>query len=124
MELLTVISVTIWWFCSRKFTHDVIGNHTTSTDRSLKHYSNESILQSLLGSEWDTVYYCEHVSEDRNNSKSNFISSVNNIAPVKSVCIKQRIEPWVASEILQCIKDRDNDFYDYKKQNSRKFKYV
>ena len=57
-----------------------------------------------------------------------FLSVIDNIAPMKEVRIKQRTEPWITNEILQCIKDRDKAFYTYKKvniqENYNRYKYL
>lgn len=45
-------------------------------------------------------------------------SVVNNISPIKEVRIKQRTEPWVNSEILQSIKERDKAFKAFKRDKS------
>ena len=39
---------------------------------------------------------------------------IDNFAPVKQLRIKQRTEPWVDSDILQAIKDRDSSFNKYR----------
>ena len=46
------------------------------------------------------------------------MSVVNNISPIKEVRIKQRTEPWVNSEILQSIKERDKAFKAFKSDKS------
>ena len=46
------------------------------------------------------------------------MSAIDNIAPMKKVRIKQRTQPWITNEILQCIKDRDKAFRVYKKDSS------
>ena len=52
------------------------------------------------------------------NFKSSFMSAFDNIAPMKEVHIKQRTQPLITNEILQCIKDRDKAFRVYKKDSS------
>ena len=46
------------------------------------------------------------------------MSAIDNIAPMKEVRIKQRTQPWITNEILQCINDRDKAFRVYKKDSS------
>lgn len=112
------ISDHLMTFCTRKVTHAHIGKHNTVNVRSLKHYSKESFQQSLLGCDWTSVLYCDNVNDAWNNFKSVFISTMDSIAPVKSVRIKQRTEEWVDSEVLQSIKDRDKAFYNYKRNKT------
>ena len=44
------------------------------------------------------------------NFKCLFLSVLDNIAPVKEVRIKQRTEPWITSDILNSINERDKLF--------------
>ena len=53
-----------------------------------------------------------------NNFKLIILSTLDTIAPVKFVRIKQRTEEWVNSEVLDCIKDRDKAFYLFKREKS------
>ena len=46
------------------------------------------------------------------------MSAIDNIAPMKEVRIRQRAQPWVTTEIVQCINDRDKAFRVYKKNSS------
>ena len=46
------------------------------------------------------------------------MSAIDNIAPTKEVRIKQRAQPWITNENLQCIRDRDKAFRVYKKDSS------
>ena len=105
-------------FCTRKIHKVPVGKHNTATMRSLKHYSKEAFQQTLLGSNWNNVLLSDNVTDAWINFKQCFISCLDNIAPVKSVRIKQRTEEWVDSEVLQCIKDRDNAFYIYRKNRT------
>ena len=46
------------------------------------------------------------------------MSTINRVAPVKQLRIKQRTEPWVTSDILTLISQRDRAFKQYKQCKS------
>jgi len=50
--------------------------------------------------------------------KTIFLSVLDSIAPVKQIKVKQRSEPWINSEVLQCIQERKNAFFTYKHDRS------
>ena len=35
---------------------------------------------------------------------------LDSVAPIKEIRVKQRTEPWISADILECIKIRDNLF--------------
>jgi len=47
------------------------------------------------------------------------MSANDKIAPIKRVRIKQRTEPWIDLDVLNCIKDNDSAFYKYKNYTSQ-----
>jgi hypothetical protein len=71
-----------------------------------------------LGQDWSTVVFCDDVNTAWYTFKSIFVSTLNTLAPVKTVLIKQRSEEWVDSEVLQCIKARDKAFQKFKRDRS------
>ena len=72
----------------------------------------------MLDVDWSSVICSDNVIQAWENLKSIFMSAIDNIAPMKEVCIKQRTQPWITNEILQCIKDRDKAFRVYKQDSS------
>ena len=84
----------------------------------MKNYNKEDFQQALLDSYWSCVMTSDNVSEAWNCFKSKFMSIINNIAPVKECRIKQRTQPWMTSDILNCIKERDSAFHIFKKHKS------
>ena len=68
----------------------------------------------MLSADWSSVLLSYNVSESWNSFKHIFLSIVDNIAPLKQIRIKQRTEPWINSDILKIIQDRDNAFNHYK----------
>ena len=72
----------------------------------------------MLDVDWSSVICSDNVIQAWENFKSIFMSAIDNIAPMKEVRIRQRTQPWITNEILQCIKDRDKAFRVYKKHSS------
>ena len=48
-----------------------------------------------------------NVNDAWNNFKDKLLGIINDIAPVKEVRIKGRTEPWMTSDILELIYERD-----------------
>ena len=105
-------------YCTRKVLRNIINSHNTVKIRSLKNYNKETFQANLLDVDWSSVICSDNVIRAWENFKSIFMSAIDNIAPMKEVRIKQRTQPWITNEILQCIKDRDKAFRVYKKDSS------
>ena len=45
------------------------------------------------------------------------MSSLDTVAPIKEIRLKNRTEPWMTAEILDLIKTRDEFLYKFKKHN-------
>ena len=50
-----------------------------------------------------------------------FTQVLDTVAPVKEVRLKQRSEPWIDSEIITLIKERDTYLYKFRKYNDTDF---
>ena len=105
-------------FCTRKVTKQLINEHNNVKFRSMKQYNKDDFQQSLLSADWSPVLTCDIVTEAWDYFSSIFMSCVNNIAPVKECRLKQRTQPWMTSDILDHIKQRDKAFYNYRKNKS------
>ena len=115
-------------YCTRKVSKSFFGSHNTVKMRTLKRYNKDDFQKSLLDTDWSSVLLCDNVSDAWDSFKSLFLAAVNNIAPVKEVRIKQRTEPWITSEILESINERDRAFHLFKRDKSddnfMKFKLI
>lgn len=105
-------------FCTRKLCRSKSGNHNTVFLRSLKNYNKEAFQQHLVGTDWSSVLLCENVHNAWNSFKHIFTSAIESVAPLKQVRIKQRTEPWISSEILQHIVNRDKAYNIFKQHKS------
>ena len=67
--------------------------------------------------DWSMVDKSDNVEGAWQIFKTAFLNIVDDIAPYKYMRIKQRTEAWMTGEILQCIRDRYNNFRKFKKSN-------
>ena len=84
----------------------------------MKHYNKEDFQANLLATDWNPVLLSDNASDAWELFKDLFMSVIDNIAPVKQMRIKQRTEPWINSDILEAINQRDKAFTHYKKDKS------
>ena len=95
-------------FCTRKQAKLTFNTHKTVTLRSMKNYSAEVFSRYLENCDWSSVLNCHCV----NTAWSNFTLILNTVldkvAPIRTVRIKQRTEPWMTSNILDMIRTRYN----------------
>ena len=68
--------------------------------------------------DWTSVMCSENVIDAWSRFKSIFLSVIANIAPIKEVRIKNRTEPWIDSEILHSINERDKAYQTFKREQS------
>ena len=102
-------------YCTRKTVRSLFNRHNTIKIRSLKNYSPQKLNEELNSVDWTEFYNCVNVDEALNLFCRIFISTLDKLAPLKSVRVKQRTEPWITQEILQSIHDRDKSFYTFRK---------
>ena len=105
-------------FCTRKITKLAIKQHRTTTLRSLKRYSEESFISNLSLVDWSVITNCTDVNEAWSKFQSVFISTLDMLAPLKKVRIKQRSEAWMNKNILSLIRER-NAAYKKMKRNMK-----
>jgi hypothetical protein len=48
-----------------------------------------------------------NINEAWSNFKDIFTNILDTVAPLKEIRVKQRTEPWITSDILECIYSRD-----------------
>ena len=94
-------------FCTRKISRDSLNKHNTVSARSMKNYCSENYIEKLQRINWENVFDCSNVNDAWNSFKTMLLQVINDIAPVKEVRIKVRTEPWMTSDILKLIYERD-----------------
>ena len=102
-------------YCTRKISKGQIHKHKYAKIRSLKNYTKEEFVLKLTCVDWGQCFN----ACDINTAWSAFRDIFLSFAPVKEVRLKQRTEPWINSEILDLIKQRDLYLYQFKKSKAR-----
>ena len=84
----------------------------------MKSYSKEGFHEKLREADWISVIECEDVDSAWNTFKSLFINTLDQIAPLKEIRLKQKSEPWFDDSILNSIRKRDTLFSTFKRSNN------
>ena len=108
-------------YCTRKIVKGLIKKHNTVKIRSLKNYNIRDFVNKLNDTDWSSVYSSISVDEAVENFVKIFQEILDLFAPVVSVRLKQRSEPWFNNEILSLIKERDHFLYKFRKCKNRAF---
>ena len=106
-------------FCTRKLNRSSIFQPVIKRVRSLKHYSQEILLQSLQNVNWNDVYSAINVDVALDSFIRIFHGILDNIAPYKEMRIKSKTEPWMNANILAGIRCRNELFGKFKKNRDR-----
>ena len=109
-------------FCTRKTIKAKTDSKTYIKIRTLKHYSKELFIEKLSKIKFQE--YSTHNIIDEgliNESYTDFTSKltkvIDEIAPVKDICIKNNTEEWVDEEVFEGIRIRDKLFRKLKKRD-------
>ena len=81
----------------------------------MRKYSKETFVNNLSDINWMQMEMCENVDEAWALFKLHFLSVLDVLAPLKEVRIKQRTKPWINSEILDLIRNRDNSLTKFRR---------
>ena len=106
-------------FCSRKTMRIPINKHNLVRMRSMKHYNKDDFVTRLLNAKWDDCFKAENVTVAWQSFRDIFMSVLDSIAPIKEIRLKNRTEPWMTSDILEDIKQRDFYLYRFKKNRAQ-----
>ena len=95
-------------YCIRKTTKQKFNCHNTVTLRSMKNYNKSQLSDKLNAIDWSLVYSCSSPNDACSMFYANLTPVINDIAPLKTVRIKQSTEPWMDSNILAKINQRNS----------------
>ena len=101
-------------FCTRKITKAKTGQKKFIKIRSLKNYSKEKLLEDLTICDFPNYANSVDVNEAYLDFVEKTSAIINNIAPMKEICIKNNMAEWF-EEILEGIRGRDKLFRKFKK---------
>ena len=90
--------------------------------RSLKRYCKEEFVNQLSALNWQDVLSSSDVSKAWDLFKDLFHLVLDVVAPIKEIRLKQRTEPWMTTDILQNIQERDNWLNKFRKTRGNSYK--
>ena len=102
-------------YCTRKIKKTRLGTHKSIKIRSLKRYNKAIFNEKLSECDFSVIYELSEVNEAWETFKRKFLCILNKIAPLKEVRIKQQSDPWVNSELLELIEQRDHNLKLFRK---------
>ena len=80
----------------------------------MKTFDVETFKTKLSVMNWSVSNY-SNVQSACGKFSELLMSVFDSVAPIKQVRIKQKTEPWISTNILDCIKAKDNAFYSCRK---------
>ena len=110
-------------YCTRKIVRECINSHNSIKIRSMKTYNVQMFNEKLSNENWRCVYEAKTVDEAWSTFRDILIKIIDKVAPLKEIRIKQRTEPWMTSDILDKIKERDRILAEYKRNKNNEEKY-
>ena len=95
-------------YCTRKLSKSSFNKHNNVKIRSVKSYSKDVFIEKLTEAKWESLFFLAlNINEAWSNFKDIFTNILDTVAPLKEIRVKQRTEPWITSDILECIYSRD-----------------
>ena len=72
-------------------------------------------ISKLAEAKWEKCFFASNINDAWFNYREVCMNILDSVAPIKEIQIKQRTEPWISADILECIQIRDNRFQKFKK---------
>ena len=95
----------------------ILCNSNSTNIRSLKKHNASLYISHLSNINWNELVSSHHdVNMAWCRFKKTLISILDKVAPIKEVRLKQRAKPWMNSEILNDIRERDNLLHNFNKK--------
>ena len=101
-------------YCTRKVNRQKTGKHKEITIRSLKNYTPESFREALGNDPFPNYEEYTDINTAYNDFVTRLQTTINDIAPLKSIRIKNTTPEWFDGEIADKISMRDNLFKKFK----------
>ena len=105
-------------FCTCKLCRLKIGEHKSVKMRSLKNYDKKVFNNSLSSVDWNSIYVSTNVDEAWEKFTHIFLSTLDSVAPLKEIRIKQDSESWYNTDIHELIKKRNCYLISFRKTKS------
>lgn len=85
--------------------------HNTVRVRSVKSYDKNVFISKETEAKWEKwFFFASNINDAWFNYREVCMNILDSVAPIKEIRIKQRTEPWISADILECIQIRDNRF--------------
>ena len=102
-------------FCTRKIKRVKTNNHKQISFRSLKNYSMENFERELKNIAFPNYEKFSDVNSAYNDIVNKITQVINNLAPYKTIRVKNQSSEWFDGELAEQISNRDKLFKKFKK---------
>ena len=104
-------------FCTRKIKTVKTNNHKQISFRSFKNYSMENFEQELKNIAFPNYEKFSDVNSAYSDLVNKITQVLNNLAPYKTIRVKNQSNEWFDGELTEQISNRDKLFKKLKKSN-------
>ena len=104
-------------FCTRKIRRTRRNMHNQIQTRSLRNYSAEKLISTLKDIKFPNYHIFSDVNVAYADLTKKISDAIDNVAPIKTLRIKNNSQDWFDSEIAEAIKLREKYFKKFKKSN-------
>ena len=104
-------------FCTRKIRRTRHNMHNQIQTRSLRNYSAEKLISTLKDIKFPNYDIFSDVNVAYADLTKKISDAIDNVAPIKTLRIKNNSQDWFDSEIAEAIKLREKYFKKFKKSN-------
>ena len=104
-------------YCTRKVLSTKLNMHNQIQVRSLKKYSVEACTNALRKINFPNYDTCSNVNVAYTDLVKKISNTIDSVAPIKELRIKNNTQGWFDNEIADAIKITDKYFKKFKKSN-------
>ena len=104
-------------YCTRKIKRIKHNMHNQIQVRSLKKYSAEIFTNALKTVQFPNYNIFSNVNIAYSDLLNKISDTIDNVAPIKEIRIKNNTQEWFDNEIAEAIKTREKYFKKFKKSN-------
>ena len=104
-------------YCTRKVLRTKLNMHNQTQVRSLKKYSVEAYTNALRKINFPNYDTLSNVNVAYTDLVKKISNTIDSVAPMKELRIKNNTQGWFDNEIADAIKIRDKNFKKFKKSN-------
>ena len=97
-------------YCTRKKFKEKTNSKTYIKYRSLKNYTPEIIIEKLKDASFPDYSTYDNINEGYADLIHKVNTIIDEIAPIKEMCVKNNSEEWVDEETLETIRTRDKKY--------------